>query len=232
MLTVTAGIIGLQGEQGIQGIKGEKGDTGEQGLLGLQGIQGEQGVKGDKGDVGEQGLQGVQGIPGNDGLQGQKGDAGEQGIQGDKGEKGETGLQGIQGLKGDKGDKGDPGEQGPQGIQGTAGTTDYNGLQNKPDLTLKSDRTPAVTLITNTSSPYTVLANDDTVLVDSSGGAVSVILPAICSKKNIKWNAGSNTVTITVAGSGTIDGSISFAIGTLKDCISLINISSGIWVVC
>lgn len=57
-------------------------------------------------------------------AKGDKGDKGDQGEQGIKGEKGERGEQGIQGEKGDKGDKGD------------AGTTDYNDLENKPDLSI------------------------------------------------------------------------------------------------
>lgn len=63
-------------------------------------------------------------------IQGPKGDKGDKGDQGIQGERGERGPQGIQGIQG---------EQGPQGETGPAGTTDYNELENKPDLSLKLD---------------------------------------------------------------------------------------------
>lgn len=80
------------------------------------GPQGPAGEKGDKGDTGEKGEQGVQGV------QGEKGDTGERGPQG---------LTGATGAKGDKGEKGAP------------GTTDYNQLENKPDLTIFYKKTEA-----------------------------------------------------------------------------------------
>lgn len=117
------------------------------------------GEKGDKGDVGPQGPQGPIGLTG---PQGPKGDTGEQGPKGDTGPQGEQGLQGPQGEKGDKGDKGDKGEQGevgpigpqgpqgeqgpigPQGPAGSGGTTNYNDLENKPQINgveLKGNKT-------------------------------------------------------------------------------------------
>ena len=75
------------------------------------------GPKGDKGDKGEPGE------PGQDGEDGAQGPIGPQGEAGPKGEPGENGKDGEQGPKGDKGDTGEP------------GTTDYNQLENKPDLT-------------------------------------------------------------------------------------------------
>lgn len=113
------GAQGIQGIQGVNGTPGEKGETGAQGIQGIQGepgaqgIQGIQGLKGDKGDKGDQGIQGIQG---------------EQGIPGEDGEDGYTPIFGVdyfngsQGIQGEKGDKGDP------------GTTDYNLLDNLPDL--------------------------------------------------------------------------------------------------
>ena len=87
-----------------------------------------------------------------------KGDKGERGDQGEKGEQGEQGIQGDTGngisnavlnadytltltftdgttyttpsIRGEKGDKGDEGDK------GDAGTTDYNDLENKPDLSI------------------------------------------------------------------------------------------------
>lgn len=68
---------------------------------------------------------GRQGEPGKDGQDGYtpvKGIDYFDGAKGDRGERGERGIQGIQGIQGARGEKGDP------------GTTDYNQLQNKPDL--------------------------------------------------------------------------------------------------
>lgn len=83
-------------------------------------------VKGDKGDTGEQGPQGPQGEPG---PQGETGEQGPQGLQGEPGPQGETGEQGS---------------QGPQGEKGDPGTTDYNELENKPDLDVYERKTGIV----------------------------------------------------------------------------------------
>jgi len=90
-----------------------------------------------------------------------KGEKGDQGIQGVQGEKGERGEQGEQGVKGDTGNgissvtlnanytltlnftdgtsyttPSIRGEKGEKGNKGDAGTTDYNDLENKPDLSI------------------------------------------------------------------------------------------------
>lgn len=80
------------------------------------------GEKGDKGDVGPQGPQGEQG------LQGPQGEKGDKGDKGDKGEQGEVGPMGPQGPQGEQG------PMGPQGPAGSGGTTDYNVLENKPQI--------------------------------------------------------------------------------------------------
>lgn len=72
--------------------------------------------------VGPQGETGPAGIPGPQGL------PGERGLKGDKGDKGERGVTGAQGPQGPVG------PQGPQGPKGDPGTTDYNALENKPNL--------------------------------------------------------------------------------------------------
>lgn len=66
-------------------------------------------------------------------LKGEKGDKGDPGTPG---VKGATGATGPQGPKGDTGATGAVGPQGPRGATGPAGTTDYNALQNKPNLGL------------------------------------------------------------------------------------------------
>lgn len=50
-------------------------------------------------------------------------------------------AQGETGADGAKGDKGDKGEKGDKGDKGDAGTTDYNELENKPDLSIYANKT-------------------------------------------------------------------------------------------
>jgi hypothetical protein len=49
------------------------------------------------------------------------------------------------GKQGPQGEKGDTGATGPQGPKGDPGTTDYNELENLPDLTLKADKATTYT---------------------------------------------------------------------------------------
>ena len=63
---------------------------------------------------------------------------------------GRRGLQGETGPQGPKGDKGETGPQGPKGDKGDTGapgTTDYNELQNLPDLNIKADKADTYTKI-------------------------------------------------------------------------------------
>lgn len=108
--------------------KGEKGDKGDVGPQGPQGPIGLTGPQGPKGDTGEQGPKGETGAQGEQGLQGPKGDKGEKGDKGDKGEQGEVGPMGPQGPQGEQG------PVGPQGPAGSGGTTNYNDLENKPQI--------------------------------------------------------------------------------------------------
>lgn len=99
------------------------------------------------------GRQGIQGERGQQGIQGPKGDplrfedltptqkAELRGEKGDRGEIGPRGLQGVPGPMGPVGPKGEQGIQGQIGPKGEPGTTDYNQLSNKPDLTIKADKT-------------------------------------------------------------------------------------------
>lgn len=63
--------------------------------------------------------------------------SGPQGPQGVQGPAGTTGPKGEQGIQGQTGPQGVPGPTGPKG---DPGTTDYNQLVNRPDLTLKADK--------------------------------------------------------------------------------------------
>ncbi len=114
-------------------LKGDKGDKGDTGPAGPQGARGEKGEKGDPGAAGETGPAGPTGPPGP------KGDTGETGPQGERGPAGETGPRGPQGERGETGETGPVGPQGPAGPAGPAGTTDYNDLQNKPDIPAEAE---------------------------------------------------------------------------------------------
>lgn len=123
-----------------RGMRGETGNVGPQGKTGVGISSVEQSgnnliihtddgnsytitnVKGAPGDKGDTGPRGPQGIPGPVGPTGAKGDAGQTGPAGP------AGAQGPMGPVGPAGPKGDP------------GTTDYNQLDNKPDLALKADK--------------------------------------------------------------------------------------------
>lgn len=153
------GVQGVQGERGEQGLKGDKGERGEKGEKGEQGIQGVQGVQGERGEKGDTG-NGIASITqnadytitialDNGTTYTTKVLRGEQGAQGVKGDTGNgisnavlnadytltlTFTDGttyttpsIRGEKGEKGEKGDKGD---------VGTTDYNDLENKPDLSI------------------------------------------------------------------------------------------------
>lgn len=133
--------VKVEGETSYQyvNLKGDKGEKGDQGIQGIQGPKGEKGDPGPTGPQGPQGLKGETGATGPagpQGLQGVKGDKGDKGDPGTPGVKGATGATGPQGPKGDTGATGATGPQGPKGDTGPAGTTDYNALQNKPNLGL------------------------------------------------------------------------------------------------
>jgi hypothetical protein len=74
------------------------------------------------------------------GPKGDRGDAGPRGSQGIPGPVGPTGAKGEAGQTGPAGPAGAQGPIGPTGPKGDPGTTDYNQLDNKPDLTLKADK--------------------------------------------------------------------------------------------
>lgn len=127
--------------------KGDKGPVGPQGNIGPVGPPGPQGpigkgltILGEKQNEGELPPSGNLGdgwlIKGNLYVwQGTKWlNVGN--IKGPKGDKGNDGQQGPPGPQGVKGNDGIPGPQGPPGPAGAPGTTDYNQLQNLPDLSI------------------------------------------------------------------------------------------------
>lgn len=106
------------------------------GNIDLEGIAGPTGATGPQGEIGPTG---PKGDTGPQGATGQQGPQGETGATGPKGDTGATGLQGPTGQQGPQG------ETGPTGPTGPAGTTDYNELQNKPDLSIYATTTDLAT---------------------------------------------------------------------------------------
>lgn len=103
-----------------------------------------------------------------DSLVGPKGDTGD---KGDKGDIGEQGPQGEQGLPGEKGEKGDP------------GTTDYNELENKPNLNAKEDKAEIITPVNpnDITLPITSLSCDPDKYyrIDVPVNDLSILLPPL-----------------------------------------------------
>jgi hypothetical protein len=90
-----------------------------------------------------------------------------------------------------------------------------------------------VKFIEGADSPYTVLSNDVTLLVDTSASAVTLNLPAgtegrRVTVKHINGTASTEPVTINRASTDTIEGSTSYTINTDKGCVSLV-FYSGVW---
>ncbi len=90
-----------------------------------------------------------------------------------------------------------------------------------------------VKFIEGLDSPYAVLPNDVTLLVDTSISAVALNLPAGVDErritvKHIAGSASSEPVTINRNGSDTIEGNTSYTINTDLGCVSLV-FYSGVW---
>jgi len=68
------------------------------------------------------------------------------------------------------------------------------------------------------TSDTTLTENDDVVLVDTSGGSVTVALPPAAKVPGVEWRVkkmtAANTVTIDPDGTETIDGASTFAFTT------------------
>lgn len=76
----------------------------------------------------------------------------------------------------------------------------------------------AITTVNHTASPYTVLASDEYIAVDTSGGVVTLLLPnapatgrVIFIKDKTGTSATSNISVTTVGGTVTIDGQTTYA---------------------
>jgi hypothetical protein len=80
-------------------------------------------------------------------------------------------------------------------------------------LTLLGQQLYNQTSVNHAASPYTPLATDALLLVDTTGGSVTINLPAASARngypltiKDAKGSANSNTITINRNGTDTIDG--------------------------
>lgn len=81
--------------------------------------------------------------------------------------------------------------------------------------------------VTNTDSPYTAQLGDQIILVDESGGAVTVTLPAPTwegESYTIKQiTGGANNTTVDTAGSETIDGASSIALDAQWEVVKVVS---------
>lgn len=80
-------------------------------------------------------------------------------------------------------------------------------------------------------SPYTILDTDYILRIDSSGGAITVNLPAATATgRELRFKKlGTNTVTFDASGSETIDNDLTFIVTTELFAFSLHDGSSGNW---
>ena len=85
------------------------------------------------------------------------------------------------------------------------------------------------TSVNHAASPYTVLAADDFIGVDSSGGVVSILLPnapatgRVYTIKDSTGSAATNNITVTtVGGAVNIDGATSFVLNTNYEAIDVL----------
>jgi hypothetical protein len=108
---------------------------------------------------------------------------------------------------------------------GTATITAGTGITVTPTAnTITIAATPqnlTFTVVTHASSPYTVLAADQFLEVDTTGGAVSILLPnapttgRVIYIKDYKGNASTTNILVTtVGGSVTIDGQTTYTMAS------------------
>lgn len=163
--------------------------------------------------AGLQGPQGFQGVSGSTGAQGASGAQGPQGATGTTGSQGSTGAQGVAGPQGVDG------ATGPQGFQGIAG----------------AGTAPTIRTITTNDAATTA---DYTILVDASGGDVTLTLPAagdtgveglVLVVKKI--DATSGLVVIDPDGSEQIEGDTTLTIPYPNDAAMVQSDGTEWWIV-
>jgi hypothetical protein len=213
-VTPQSGLTGATGAQGITGATGSIGATGAQGNIGATGSIGATGAQGNIGATGSIGATGAQGITGNIGATG---------ATGAQGNIGSTGAIGATGL-GATGATGSQGATGPIGATGAVGVTSLTGGNN----IILSTSTGAVsitrldglqTVVTGNSTATYILLTTDQYFgsTRSTVGGCTVTLPLgsavpVGRQYVIKDEGGQSgtfgrRITLTAAGSDTIDGS-------------------------
>ena len=100
-----------------------------------------------------------------------------------------------------------------------AGSQVMSGTSSGLSVTQIGPAAAVNTPVTSAMSPYTVVSSDILIMCATSGGAISIVLPAAASSSNriiqvvdASGSAASNNVTITVSGGGLINGSASYVI--------------------
>ena len=181
------------------------------------------------GQQGDTGYTGQQGDTGYTGQQGDTGATGDTGMTGQQGDTGATGQQGDTGMTGQQGDTGYTGQQGDTGYTGQQGDTGYTGMQmlymvNSSPIEVTTD---------------TAITGSNVYGVDSTNGAISILLPSISDFgignyiiiSDVGGNSSSNPITINASGGDTINGVMSISI--IKDYHSLyfISYSSNKWII-
>ncbi len=91
-------------------------------------------------------------------------------------------------------------------------------------------------LVSTSTTPYTMALSEGTVIVDATAGAKVVNLPTAASSPNRvltfkKIDASGNTVTITRAGSDTIDGATTLVLSTQYQHVRIVSTGSTWWVI-
>lgn len=79
------------------------------------------------------------------------------------------------------------------------------------------------------ASPYTVISETELIFADSTLGAIEILLPSIASTnagrrisvRDQMGTAAIYTITLTPAGSDTIEGEVELVMDTTKDAVTL-----------
>lgn len=109
----------------------------------------------------------------------------------------------------------------------------FRGQNKEPEIVaaLESMLTKAggdVKTITNADSPYTALVTDGVILVDASGGPVTVVLQPAAIQPELrqvvkKTDASVNAVTVDGDGAETIDGAANASLANQNDFVDVIS---------
>lgn len=115
-----------------------------------------------------------------------------------------------------------------------SGMAHFNSAQFNVDNTtgfvsLIASTTLSITSVTHAASPYTVLSTDEFLAVQSSGGAITILLPnapttgRVIYIKDSNGAANTNNISVTtVGGVVTIDGSTTYTMNTNYGSINVI----------